>query len=278
MSGAPALWQLEQVRFRHRGASRDALHDVSLALPEGRVTALVGPNGAGKSTLVQLLLGLASPSHGRVLLRGKAATAWSREAFAREIGVLPQGEEMVLPLRVRDVVAMGRYPHVGAWRALGASDDAAVLQALESTCTRDLIDRPFAELSGGERQRVRVARALAQDAPTLLLDEPTAALDIRHEMQLFELVRFLGDAGRTIVLVTHSLDLAARYADDLVLLADGRLVAQGSAQDVLTEAHLSQAFGWPVSVVTRPGTEAAPVPMILPLSQREADARRRNGA
>ncbi len=268
-----ALWQLEQVSFRHRGATREALRQVTLELQTGRVTAIVGPNGAGKSTLVQLLLGLARPSAGHVRLQGREASTWSREAFAREVGVLPQGEEMVLPLAVKDVVAMGRYPHLGAWRAFGARDDRAVRDALEATCTMELIDRPFADLSGGERQRVRVARALAQDAPTLLLDEPTAALDVRHEMQLFELVRFLGDQGRTLVVVTHALDLAARYADELVLLADGRITAHGTATEVLTASHLSAAFEWPIAVTTRPGTHTAPVPMILPLTKAEADAR-----
>lgn len=269
---ADARWTLNDVRYRHRGAASDALRGLSLAITAGRVTAIVGPNGAGKSTLVQLLLGLAAPTQGTVRLRDRDATAWPRGELAREVAVLPQGEEMVLPLTVTDVVAMGRYPRLGALQAPTADDHAAVHRALAATCTEELAERPFGELSGGERQRVRVARALAQDTPALLLDEPTAALDVRHEMQLFELVRLLAGDGRTIVLVTHALDLAARYADDLILLAEGRVVAAGAPAAVLTEAHLAQAYGWPIAVSTRPGS--AGVPMVLPLTMAEARARR----
>lgn len=272
-----AVWKLDGVAARYPGVPCDVLDGVTLALGHPGVTAVVGPNGAGKSTLMLCLQGLLAPSRGTVLFSGRPATAWTRPAFAREVGVLPQGEELVLPLTVRDLVAMGRYPHLGAWRAEGAADRAAIGEALALTCTEELATRRVDALSGGERQRVRVARALAQEAPTLLLDEPTAALDIRFEMQLFELIRQLGDAGRRMVVVTHALELAARYADRIVLLAEGRLVAAGTPATVLTEAHLEAAYRWPMAVTARGGEPGADGPRILPLTRREAEARRDAG-
>lgn len=280
MSDAPsdAIWQLDAVSARYPGTAREVLADLTLALGHPGVTAIVGPNGAGKSTLMLCLQGLLAPVRGTVLFSGQPADRWSRREFAHQVGVLPQGEELVLPLTVRDLVAMGRYPHLGPWRAEGAEDRSAIAEALQLTCTEELVERRVDTLSGGERQRVRVARALAQSAPTLLLDEPTAALDIRFEMQLFELIRQLGDAGRRVVVVTHALDLAARYADRVVLLAEGRVLAAGGARDVLTEARLQEAYRWPMAVTLRPGTTTPQVPLILPLTRLEAEARRDRNA
>lgn len=262
------LWRVSGVCFRHPGARVDAVAGATVDVAAGRVTALIGPNGAGKSTLAHLLLGLHRPSAGTVLFRGREAHAWPRAAFALEVGVLPQREEMALPLRVREVVAMGRYPHVGAWRGMAAGDRVAVASALSATGTADLGDRLCVTLSGGELQLVRLARVLALEAPALLLDEPTAALDVRHEMELFELIRTLGDRGRTVLVVTHNLNLAARYADELVLLAAGRIVSQGPAATVLTEEALYQVYGWPVRVTELPGTGSSPSsPLVVPLAR-----------
>lgn len=263
------LWRVNRVSFRYPGTQTDAVAGVSLEVAAGGITAFIGPNGGGKSTLAHLLLGLHRPSAGTVLFRGQAAHAWPRAALALEVGVLPQGEEMALPLRVREVVAMGRYPHVGAWRAMKESDQNAVASALDATNTADLSDRLLMTLSGGERQRVRLARVLALGAPALILDEPTAALDIRHEMEIFELIRSLGDRGRTVLIVTHNLNLAARYADELVLLADGRVVANGPPPAVLQESTLYQVYGWPMRVTDYPGRRPdIHFPLVVPLTKR----------
>jgi iron complex transport system ATP-binding protein len=244
-----AAWLVERVTFRHPGASRDALHDVTCQLAGGGVTAILGPNGAGKSTFVRLLIGLAQPASGMVHYRGRSLEKWPRGAIAREIGFVPQGEESVFPMTVREVVAMGRYPHLGPWRAESDVDRRLVRHALEDVDAFAFADRPFATLSGGEQQRVRIARALAQHGSAIVLDEPTAGLDVRHEIELFALLRGLAADGRTVVLVTHNLSLAARLADRILLFSEGALVAHGTAAAVLTGDTLSKVYGWPIDVV-----------------------------
>jgi len=260
-----AAWQVERVTFRHPGAVRDALHDVTCQLAGGGVTAILGPNGAGKSTFVRLLIGLASPTSGSVQFRGRSLEKWPRGAIAREIGFVPQGEESVFPITVREVVAMGRYPHLGPWRAESDEDRRLVRHALEDVDAFPFADRPFSTLSGGEQQRVRIARALAQHGSAIVLDEPTAGLDVRHEIELFALLRGLAADGRTVVLVTHNLSLAARLADRILLFADGTLVAHGTAAAVLTGDTLSTVYGWPIDVVPHPGPgHEAGRPLVVP--------------
>jgi iron complex transport system ATP-binding protein len=243
-----AVWTLRGVRFRHRGATRGTLVDVSAEVAHGRMTALLGPNGAGKSTLVQILLGTLAPASGDVWLRGRPIGSWSRAALAREIGVVPQGEAEPL-FRVREIVAMGRYPHLGPWQRERAEDVAAIQRAMGRCDVSELADRWLSTLSGGERQRVRLARALAQEPSVLVLDEPTTFLDVRHEMTTFALLRALRDEGTTVVVATHNLNLAARYADELLLLREGRIVAHGTPADVLTAERVAAVYDWPVSVM-----------------------------
>ncbi len=260
---APA-WTCDRVRFRYPGTSDDVLSDIDIAVPAGACTAVIGPNGSGKSTLLRLLLGLAAPNVGEVRFAGTRAGDWDREAMAREVGVVPQGEEGAFPLTVREMVAMGRYPYLGRWRAEGRDDRRAIAAAMRRCDVSGLSRRPVSTLSGGERQRARLARALAQEPGTLALDEPTVALDIRHEMAIFELLRTLADAGTTVLLVTHNLNLAARYADRLVLLDGGRVAAAGTAGEVLTRERIEDVYGWPVRVVPFDDARGT-VPQIVPL-------------
>ncbi|HVH11995.1 MAG TPA: ABC transporter ATP-binding protein [Longimicrobium sp.] len=260
-------WRCTGLTYRYPESSRPAVRDLSIDIPAGATTAVLGPNGSGKSTLLRLLLGVIRPSAGTVDFQDRPLATWGREALAREVGVVPQGEEAVFPMSVRELVAMGRYPHLGAWRREGEADHRAVEDAMDRCDVRDLAARAVPTLSGGERQRARLARALAQEAPTLALDEPTAALDVAHEMAIFELLRDLAHAGRTVLLVTHNLNLAARYADRLVLLDGGRLAAEGTPAQVLTRETVERVYGWPVQIAPHPGPGPdTGAPQVVPLA------------
>ena len=243
-----SVWSLRGVQFQHHGATRPTLSDVSLDLGSGRMTAVLGPNGAGKSTLLQILLGTLPPASGEVRFQNRALSEWPRRELAREIGVVPQGESEPL-FSAREIVAMGRYPYLGPWQRERPEDAAAIHRAMERCDISEFADRWLSTLSGGERQRVRLARALAQEPSVLVLDEPTTFLDVRHEMTTFALLRDLRDAGTTVVLATHNLNLAARYADDLVLMREGRIAAWGTPAEVLTVSQVTAVYEWPVAVV-----------------------------
>jgi len=259
------VWEARVAAYRYPGGTQDAVVDVDCTIAPGQLTALLGPNGAGKSTFARLLLGLAHPTRGDVLYGGRSAGAWPREAMARRVGFVPQGEETAFPLRARDVVAMGRYPHLGPWRAEGPDDARIIAAALADVEATEFAGRRFDSLSGGERQRIRIARALAQQGEALVLDEPSAGLDVRHEVELFVLCHRLVRAGRTVVIVTHNLTLAARLADRVLLFDRGRLAVAGAPRDVLTEATLSRVYSWPVEVVRHPGPGPdAGSPLVVP--------------
>ena len=261
MSGA--VFTAERLGFGYADAARDAVDDVSLDVAPGDFQAIIGPNGSGKSTLARLLLGTLRPTRGRALYRGTDAAAIARRELAREVGVVPQSETHAFPMTVREVVGMGRYPHLGAWSAAGAADRRAVLDAMQRCDVVDLQDRSTSSLSGGERQRVLIARALAQQPRTLVLDEPTASLDVRHEMGIFELLRELCAEGVTVLLVTHNLNLAGRYAHRLLLLDRGRVAAAGAPVDVLRAEVIEQVYRWPVAV--RPLDVEDGAPHVVPL-------------
>lgn len=256
------------LRFRYPGAARDAVDDVAVDVPPGTFYAVLGPNGSGKSTLLKLLLGALTPDDGVVRYGGRPLDAWRREELARRIGVVAQGEETVFPMSVREMVALGRYPHLGPFRAEGRADRHAIEEAMARCDVLDLADRPLSTLSGGERQRVRIARALAQEPATLVLDEPTAALDVRHEMAIFELLSTLSRRdGTTVVVVTHNLNLAARYADRLLLMDRGRHAAEGPPGRVLQRDVLEAVYRWPLAVVAHPGPGPdAGAPQVVPLA------------
>jgi len=260
-------WSCRDLTVRYASASRDALLEVSVGIPAGRCTAVLGPNGSGKSTLLKAFLGVLRPEGGTVSFQDRPVGEWPRDALARVVGVLPQGEETSFPMTVREMVSMGRYPHLGPWRREGAADREAIERAMERCDVAAFEARDLATLSGGERQRARLARALAQEPEALALDEPTAALDVRHGMAIFELLRELRSAGATILLVTHDLNLAARYADRLIVLREGRLAAEGVPGEVLTRSLVEEVWEWPVRVDRHagPGPDAG-APQVTPLA------------
>jgi iron complex transport system ATP-binding protein len=262
----------EHLTVRYPEAQAPAVDDVSFEAPPGRLLAIAGPNGSGKTTLLRALLGLVRPDGGAALVDGRAVSEWGREALARMIAVLPQREETVFPLRVREMVMLGRYARLGPMAAAGARDRDAVARALDRCDVLGLAERRVDQLSGGEWQRVRLARALAQEPRALILDEPTASLDVRHEMQLFELMRELTDDGLTGIVITHELNLAARFADRILLLDHGRVMADGAPVDVLTPDLLARVFRWPVAIAAW----LPDAPQVIPLRPAEAgDSSRR---
>jgi iron complex transport system ATP-binding protein len=233
---------------RYPGVSSTALAGVSVSLDKGELVAVVGPNGSGKTTLLRALLGTRYLEAGSVVVEGRPLAEWRPRDLAKVIGVVTQREEILFPLTVRETVELGRYAHLGPLAGPRDADHHAVTQALQRADVSGLADRRSDTLSGGEWQRVRVARALAQNPRALLLDEPTAALDIRHEMEVFELVRKLAGEGIGTLLVTHHLNLAARYADRMVLLDKGVVIAEGPPAEVLTSEVVSPVFEWRVAV------------------------------
>jgi iron complex transport system ATP-binding protein len=235
------------------GGDVPQLDRATFAVAPGECVALVGPNGAGKTTALRALLGLAPLDAGAAEILGRPAAAWDRDALARSVGVVGQREEPVFPITVREAVSMGRYAHLGPWRSMRPADEAAVERAMARADVAHLAGRWVETLSGGEWQRVRLARALAQEPQALVLDEPTASLDLRHEMELFELVSALVRAdGLAALVVTHHLNVAARFADRLVLLVCGRVEAVGTPGEVLRADRLSALYGWPVAVTALP--------------------------
>lgn len=249
------------------GAARNAVDGVSFVAAPGKLTALAGPNGSGKSSIVRALLGRADVVRGSVAVANIDVRTLSLSELARRVAVVPQREEPAFPIHVREYVALGRYPHLGLWRAATKVDDTAVSDALEQAGVADLASRDTDALSGGEWQRVRIARALAQKAPALVLDEPTTFLDVAHEMAIFELLSSLARSGLAVLLVSHQLNLVARFADTIVLLNEGRIATSGSPTDVMKADRLESIYGWPV-VVTRDPAIGAPVlvPLRRPLT------------
>jgi len=252
----------DELVVRYPGAARPALDGVSMDVPDGALYAVLGPNGSGKSTLMKALLGVLRPTSGRARLDGKHAGAWARRELARAVGVVPQAETIAFPLTVRELVAMGRYPHLGALGGEGDADRRAVARALEQCDVAELAARDVTTLSGGELQRVRIARALAQEPRALVLDEPTASLDIRHEMAILELLRASADGGMTVLVVTHGLDMAARFADRMLLLARGGVAAEGPPLEVMRSEVLERVYRWPIAVTEDPSTG---IPRVTPL-------------
>ncbi len=275
-----SVFDVSGVDFTYSGAHRQTLTRVNAAIGAGNFCAIIGPNGSGKTTLLRLLLGALRPDAGTVHFAGKPVHTWPRRSFARRVGVVTQVEEMPFPLTVRELVSMGRYPHLGAWRRPARADEMAIETAMERCGMSEFAGRPIDRLSGGERQRARIARALAQEPETLVLDEPTASLDIAHEMTIFELLgAFSRHDGTTVVVVTHHLNLAARYADTLLMLDRGTVIADGPPAEVLTREIIERTYHWPVRVHPHPGPGpdgGAPqvVPVARPLSP-PADTRDR---
>ncbi len=240
---------VEGVSVRYPGTASPALRNATLEFERGVHTAVLGPNGAGKSTLLRVLLGLIRPDEGEVLFEGRPAPAWTRREMARRTALVAATEEFSFPLSVRELVQMGRTPHLGAWRAERKEDREIVLQSLREMELVALAGRPVQTLSAGELQRARIARALAQESDHLLLDEPTAHLDLGHELATFvRIAQLTRQKQLTTITVTHNLNLASRYSDRVVLLSAGRVTAVGRPRDVLVAERIEEAFGCPVEV------------------------------
>jgi iron complex transport system ATP-binding protein len=241
----------------------------SLALQPGRVTALIGRSASGKSTLLRCLAGLVPLAGGDVRLRGRPIAGIPRRAFARAVALVPQGLPALPEVTVCEFAAGGRYPHLGWWRRPTPDDRAAVERALARTETLGCAQRLLRELSGGERQRVLVARALAQEADCILCDEPTAALDLHHQLEILELLADLSAASsRAVLIATHDLNLASQFADEVALLHAGRIAAHGRPSDVLTRNVLAPVYGeelWFGELQRADGTAR---PLVLPCRAR----------
>jgi iron complex transport system ATP-binding protein len=251
--------------YRYSGQERHALCDVTASFPQGLHTAIVGPNGAGKSTMLRILLGRASPDRGSATFDGRLSARWSRRELARRVGVVLQDAGSLVPLRVRELVEMGRHPYLRPWSSLGSRDRTIVAESLRLADLAGFEDREISHLSGGELQRARLARALAQRPEYLLLDEPTAHLDVRHEMEIFQLVSHLVvQQSVTVITVTHNINLASRFADRLLLLSEGEVVAHGAPGEVFNAENLEAAFGWPIAVRELDGLGLHAVPLDAP--------------
>jgi iron complex transport system ATP-binding protein len=245
------MLSIDGVTIRYE--ARTVLRGISLDVHAGEVLALIGPNGVGKSTLLRACGGTLRPIGGRVLIDGQDVQRLRVEERARLIAVVPQAIRLPETFSVSETVLMGRTPYLGWLGRESEADRSAVQAALERTCTVDLAARLIGELSGGEQQRVLIARALAQSARTLLLDEPTAHLDLKHQASVLSLVGDLAHAENYAVLIAlHDLNLAAQYADRVALLSNGTVAASGTPEEVLTEENLSPAYGLRITVYEHP--------------------------
>ncbi|MEG9249476.1 ABC transporter ATP-binding protein [Arthrobacter sp. Soc17.1.1.1] len=244
---------------------RTVVDGLSLSLPAGKVTVIVGANACGKSTLLRGLARLLKPVEGTVLLNGADIATQSTKAVARLLGLLPQTPVAPDGITVADLVGRGRYPHQGWFRQWTPEDDAAVAGALEATDTLSLADRTVDELSGGQRQRVWIAMALAQQTGILLLDEPTTFLDVTHQIEVLDLITDLNRrSGTTVVMVLHDLNLAARYADHLIAMREGRIVAEGAPSAVVTEETVTGVFHLDCRIIQDP---VSGTPMVVPVGR-----------
>jgi iron complex transport system ATP-binding protein len=257
----------ENLAARYPGADADALSSVTLRAARGRFTAVAGPNGSGKSTIVRALLGRVPITGGEILIDGRVRGAWSASELAHRLAVVVQREEPAFPMPVREYVTLGRHPFRRPWSALTAADRDAVESSLAQAGVSHLQARSTDALSGGEWQRVRIARAPAQRAPALVLDEPTTFLDVGHEMACFELLAALASGGHAILVVSHQLNLVARFAHEVVLLSEGRVAAAGTPDDVMRGDVLERIYDWPLVVTRDPAVGA---PALVPLRRQHA--------
>ncbi len=251
-----AALSFESVSARY--GSRPVLHEVTARFAPGSVTGLVGPNGAGKTTLLRVALGFLKPEQGRVAVLGRPLASWTRETLAQSIAYLPQTSQAEWPVPAYRLVALGRLPHRAPLAPLSAEDDAAIAAALARCDAQAFAARRMDELSAGERARVLFARALATAAPVLLADEPAAHLDPAHQLRLMELLREEARRGAAVVVTLHDLSLASRFCDALVVLRQGRVVAQGTPAEALCDTTLADTFG--ISAVRMEGAGGALVP------------------
>lgn len=260
--------QLRVAALRLRYEDRTVIDGLDLTIPPGKVTVVVGANACGKSTLLRGLARLLKPAAGAVYLDGQAIHEMGTRELARRLGILPQSPVAPDGMSVLDLVTRGRSPHQSWWRQWSTADEAAVEGALEATAMTAHAERSVDELSGGQRQRAWIAMALAQETPVLLLDEPTTHLDLAHQIEVLDLVVDLNrQRGRTVVLVLHELNLACRYADHLIALRAGELVAQGAPAEVVTAELVHQVFDLRCQVIADP---VSGTPMVIPFGRHHS--------
>lgn len=247
--------------------------DLSLLIPQGKITALIGANGCGKSTLLKTICRINKPLGGDVLLDGKSIYQWEPRQLAKQVAILPQNPVAPNELRVRELVAYGRSPHQSAFFSRMSKEDRDIVAwALRETDIEDLADKAIGRLSGGQRQRAWIAMAIAQHTPILFLDEPTSFLDVAHQMDVLHLIRKMNqDYGKTIVMVIHDLNEAARFADYILAMKKGQILYEGHPEDVFHEAMLFDVFGIDAELLQDPRTGR---PMCIPYSLRYMDKER----
>ena len=242
MNADTPIFEIKDLQFGY--PQRPVLKGLSLTLPAGRLYGLLGPNGCGKTTLLDLLAGLRRPQKGRIVFQGRSLTSYHRQALAREIALVPQNFYVNFPFAVQDVVMMGRYPHLKRFAHPGTEDLRLVAEAMAATDTDRFARQPVTALSGGERQRVIFARALAQDAGVLMLDEATASLDIRHTLDLLRLTRQrVQSRQQTVIAVFQDINLAAMYCDELLFVKNGGIAVQGPTAEVMRADTLQSIYG-----------------------------------
>lgn len=261
---------MTDVRYRVEGVrlgygKEPVITDLSTAIPAGSFTAVIGPNGCGKSTLLRGLAHLLVPTAGSISLDGRDLETIKPKELARVVGLLPQSASAPEGIGVRELVARGRFPHQNVWHVTSRADEEAIEAALVRTHTRDLAGRRLAELSGGQRQRVWAAMLLAQEPEILLLDEPTTYLDIAHQIDFLNLFSQLNADGATVVTVLHELNQAARYANHIIAMREGRIVAEGTPHEVITEELLREVFGLESVVIEDPETKGV---LVVPAAPR----------
>ncbi|EGX56710.1 siderophore ABC transporter ATP-binding protein [Streptomyces zinciresistens K42] len=261
-AGGPAL-RAERLRLAYD--DRIVVEDLDLAVPPGRITVIVGANACGKSTLLRALARLLTPRSGAVHLDGRSIHSVPTRTLAQRLGILPQSPVAPEGLTVIDLVGRGRSPHQTWWRQWSSADEEAVHGALRATAMTDLAHRAVDELSGGQRQRAWIAMAVAQDTPVMLLDEPTTYLDLAHQIDVLDLITDLNrHQGRTVVMVLHDLNQACRYADHVVAMKSGRVVAEGPPAEVVTAALVDEVFGLRCVVGEDP---VSGTPMVVPVGR-----------
>lgn len=242
---------------------RAVLHDISLEICAGDFFGVIGPNGSGKSTLLKTLTGVLKPMRGQVRLYGKDIGELSPREIARKVAAIPQEVSILFPFTSREIVAMGRHPHIGRFRRESPADLEVIERSMRDTDTSLFGDRYIDELSGGERQRVIIARALCQEPEVLFLDEPTSHLDINHQVEIFELLTELNaKRNLAVVVISHDLNICAEYCPELLIIKDGRICRRGEPKNILTEEIVREVYGAEVSILSNPKSEAPVVTIV----------------